>query len=245
LTFLRSLKRNNDREWFRARRDRYDADVREPMIAVIERLAIDFRTFAPEFVAEPRVSLYRIYRDTRFSADKRPLKTHVAAHFPMRGIPKGEGGGLYFELAPGWVWMGGGLYRPSAPQLRAVRRHIAESHPRLHRLVTAPAFRKTVGTLEGERLTRPPRGFSGDHPATHYLMFKQFLAGRELEPEFALTRTFYRELIATFRAVAPVVQFLNDGLQRHLTPAPAVAPAAPPRHPPRDAPPRPVPAPMW
>ena len=109
LRFLRALKRNNDREWFRARKARYEADVRQPMIELLARLERDFRSFAPEFVAEPKVSLYRIYRDTRFSADKTPLKTHVSAHFPMRGLPKGEGGGLYLEIAPAWVWMGGGL----------------------------------------------------------------------------------------------------------------------------------------
>ncbi len=179
LRFLRALKRNNDREWFRARKAQYEADVRQPMIALIERLAADFKSFAPEFVAEPKVSLYRIYRDTRFSADKTPLKTHAAAHFPMRGMPKGEGGGLYFEIAPAWVWIGGGLYMPSNPQLHVIRAHIAASHPRFHRLVTAPAFRRTVGTLEGERLSRVPRGYDRDHPAAHYLQFKQFLAGRE------------------------------------------------------------------
>src|SRR6187399_1815256 len=102
LRFLRALKRHNDREWFRARKAQYEADVRQPMIALVERLGDDFRSFAPEFVAEPKVSLYRIYRDTRFSADKTPLKTHVAARFPMPGLPRGEGGGLYVEIAPAW-----------------------------------------------------------------------------------------------------------------------------------------------
>ena len=244
LRFLRALKRNNEREWFRARKAQYDADVRQPMIQLIERLAGDFRSFAPEFVAEPKVSMYRIYRDTRFSADKSPLKTHVAAHFPMRGLPKGEGGGLYLEVAPTWVWMGGGLYMPSNPQLRAIRSHIAETHPRLHRLATAPAFRKTVGALEGERLSRVPRGYPNDHPAAHYLQFKQFLAGREFEAAFATSPAFYRELLATFRAVAPIVRFLNGALQA-TTPAPALAPGRSHRGQPRTAAHRPVPTPMW
>src|SRR4051812_4514060 len=212
LRFLRALKRHNDREWFRERKERYEADVRQPMIALLDRLTRDFVSFAPDFIAEPKVSLYRIYRDTRFGADKSPLKTHVAAHFPMRGMPKGEGGGLYLEVAPTWVWMGGGLYMPSSPQLQSIRAHIAETHPRLHRLVTTPLFRRTMGTLDGERLTRVPRGFPAEHPAAHYLQFKQFLAGREFEAEFATSRAFYRELLATFRAVAPVVRFLNTGL---------------------------------
>jgi uncharacterized protein (TIGR02453 family) len=221
LRFLRALKRNNDREWFRLRKDRYDAEVRQPMITLLDRLAIDFKAFAPEFVAEPKVSLYRIYRDTRFSADKTPLKTHVAAHFPMRGMPRGEGGGLYVEVAPTWVWMGGGLYMPSPPQLRSLRSYIADNHRQLHRVVTKTSFRKTVGALDGERLARVPRGYAKDHPAAHYLQFKQFLAGREFEATFATTPAFYRELIATFRAVAPLVRFLNAGLQ-HEADAPAL-----------------------
>ena len=244
LAFLRALKRNNDREWFRRRKTRYEADVRQPMIALIEQLAIDFQRVAPDFIAEPKVSLHRIYRDTRFSADKSPLKTHVSARFPMRGMPKGEGGGLYVEIAPAWVWMGGGLYMPSNSQLRSIRAQIAATHPRFQRLVTTPAFRKTVGSLDGERLSRVPRGYAADHPAAHYLRFKQFLAGREFAAEFATTRAFYRELLATFRAVAPVVRFLNAGLT--ATPAPDLpAPAAPLPGPKPTGSHPPAPVPMW
>ncbi len=245
LRFLRALKRNNDREWFRERKDRYESDVRQPMIVLLNQLAADFKSFAPEFVAEPKVSLYRIYRDTRFSADKSPLKTHVAAHFPMRGMPRGEGGGLYLEVAPTWVWMGGGLYMPSAPQLRTLRAHIADNHQRLHRIVTATPFRKTVGALDGERLSRVPRGYANDHPAAHYLQFKQFIAGREFSAQFATDRGFHRELLITFRAVAPLVRFLNAGLRGLTTPEQAVRRELPTRDPVRTAATRPVPAPMW
>jgi uncharacterized protein (TIGR02453 family) len=246
IRFLRALTRNNDREWFRARKAQYEADVRQPMIELLERLAVDFRSFAPEFIAEPKVSLYRMYRDTRFSPDKTPLKTHIAAHFPVKGLPKGEGGGLYVEVAPRWVWMGGGLYMPSNPQLHAIRSAIAATHPRLHRLVTSAAFRKTVGALEGERLSRVPRGYAGDHPAAHYLQFKQFLAGREFEAEFATTAAFYRELLATFRAVVPMVRFLNAAVRpADTTPAPVRLPRAPSSGPPQSAPPRRPPKPMW
>ena len=93
LAFLRALKRHNDREWFKARKEQYDTLLREPMIAVIERLADDFRAFAPDLVANPKTSLYRIYRDTRFSENKAPLKTHVAAVFPCRGLGKHQGAG--------------------------------------------------------------------------------------------------------------------------------------------------------
>jgi len=182
------------------------------MIGLLERLARDLPGFAPELVSDPRVSLYRIYRDTRFSQDKAPLKTHVAAHFPATGFPRGEGSGLYLEVAPTWVWIGGGLYMPASSDLRLIRAHIADNHHALHRVVSGAAFKRAVGTLEGERLSSMPRGYLKDHPAAHYLRYKQFLAGREFEAEFATTPRFYPELLRIFRAVAPLVRFLNTPL---------------------------------
>lgn len=226
LTFLRALTRNNDREWFRSRKAQYEAHVRGPMIELLARLGEDFRAFAPELISDPRVCLYRIYRDTRFSDDKRPLKTHIAAHFPARGLPRNEGAGLYLEIAPTWVWIGGGLYMPSSPDLRAIRGQIAAHHRRLHRIVTSPAFRRAVGALDGERLSRVPLGYPKDHPAAEYLRFKQFLAGCEYEAEFAYDRRFYREVLSVFRAVAPLVRFLNGPLAEARTSVmPALAPA--------------------
>ncbi|MBI3048147.1 MAG: DUF2461 domain-containing protein [Acidobacteria bacterium] len=212
LAFLRALKRHNDRGWFHRRKDQYEAHVRGPMVQLLAQLAADLPAFAPELIADPRVSLYRIYRDTRFSEDKRPLKTHIAAHFPARGFARNEGAGLYLEVAPGWVWIGGGLYMPSSADLRAIREHIASHHRTLHRIVTSRPFRRAVGTLEGERLSRVPLGFPKDHPAAEYLRFKQFLAGCEFEAEFAASGRFYGTVLTIFRAVAPLVRFLNAPL---------------------------------
>jgi uncharacterized protein (TIGR02453 family) len=213
LAFLRALKRNNDRDWFRARKDDYERHVRGPMIDLLGRLAQDFPKFAPELVSDPRVSLYRIYRDTRFSNDKTPLKTHVAAHFPARGFPRGEGAGLYLEIAPKWVWIGGGLYMPSSTDLQAIREHIAETHPRLDRIVRTRSFTQAAGTLGGEQLTRVPRGYLKDHPAADYLRYRQFLAGHEFEAAFAMSDGFYPELLKVFRGVVPLVRFLNAPLR--------------------------------
>jgi len=216
LAFLRALKRNNDREWFKARKPEYEAHVKGPMIELLARLSADFPKFAPELVAEPRVSLYRIYRDTRFSEDKSPLKTHVAAHFPSRQFPKGEGSGLYVEIAPGWAWIGGGLYMPSTSDLQAIREHIAAHHRRLHRIVSGAAFRRAVGTLGGEQLSRVPRGYQKDHPAAEYLRFRQFLAGREFEAEFVTSPRFYPTMLNTFRAIVPLTRFLNEALLKKV-----------------------------
>jgi uncharacterized protein (TIGR02453 family) len=211
LKFLRALKRNNRREWFNAHRDDYESHVRQPMTAVVEQLAVDFRAFAPEMVASPKLSMYRIYRDTRFSENKAPYKTHVAAVFPTRGLPKHEGAGLYFHVSPTEVWIGGGMYAPQTPQLYAVREHIAANVKRLRAIVEAPAFRKQI-EMEGDRLQRVPRGFPKDHEAVDYLKYRNFIAGCEYPPAFATSPEFYATLLQVFRRVAPFSRFLNEPL---------------------------------
>ena len=99
LSFLRALKKNNQREWFHAHREEYEEYCRAPMIAVVEQLAKDFKSFAPEMLADPKVSLFRQFRDTRFSEDKTPLKTNIAAVFPNRKLGRMNGAGLYWTLS--------------------------------------------------------------------------------------------------------------------------------------------------
>ena len=212
LAFLRALARNNRRDWFHERKDRYEEVVRAPMAALVERLAVEFRDFAPDLVATPRASMYRVYRDTRFSADKTPLKTHVAAVFPHRLLPKHEGAGLYLEVAPQHVWFGGGMYMPSTSQLHLVREHIAANHRRLRTMVESPAFRRIFGEVTGDRLKRVPLGFPKDHPAAEFLKLRQFLAGCEKPAAFATSPGFYRSLVGAFRVLAPLIAFLNAPL---------------------------------
>ena len=209
LRFLRALKRNNRREWFNAHRDDYEMYVRQPMTAIVERLAVDLRAFAPELVASPKVSIYRIYRDTRFSANKKPYKTHIAAVFPTRSLPKHEGAGAYFHVSPDEVWIGGGMYMPQPQQLVAVREHIAGHHKQLRAIVESPGFRRHVGPLHGDRLKRVPRGFPHDHPAAEYLKFRHFVAGAELPASLATSPAFYKKVLTIFREVTPLARFLN------------------------------------
>jgi uncharacterized protein (TIGR02453 family) len=211
LTFLRALKRNNDRAWFHAHRTDHEQHVRGPMIAIVDRLAHDFRSFAPDMVADPKVSLFRPWRDTRFSEDKAPLKTNVAAVFPNRTLGRMNGAGLYFEVAPTWVWIGGGVYAPDSAQLHAIREHIVGNQRRFEQVIGAPAFRK-LGGLKGDRITRVPHGWAKDHPAAEYLMHKQFLGFREEPAAFAARPDFYTQLRATMKALTPLVAFLNEPL---------------------------------
>lgn len=236
LTFLRALKRNNRREWFHERRADYDQHVHAPMVAVVEQLARDFARVAPDFVATPKISMFRPWRDTRFSANKAPLKTNVAAVFPHRALGRMQGAGLYFEVSTESVWIGGGLYAPEPAMLHAVRQHIAERHRALATIVGAAKFKALLGTMQGATATRMPRGFDAAHPAADVLRHKQFLAAREEVPAFAAGPDFYAQLLATFAAMVPFVNFLNQPiieLRRTLDRDPLVAerPAAGRRRP--------------
>jgi uncharacterized protein (TIGR02453 family) len=212
LRFLRALKRNNRREWFNAHRDDYESYVRQPMTAIVERLAVDLRGFAPELVASPKVSMYRIYRDTRFSENKTPYKTHIASSFPTRGLAKHEGAGTYFHISPDEVWIGGGMYAPQPPQLYAVREHISGHLKQLRAIVESPAFRRQFGALEGEPLKRVPRGFAKEDPAADYLKFTRFIAGAEFPSTLATSPAFYKTVLSVFRQVVPLTRFLNAPL---------------------------------
>lgn len=211
LSFLKSLKRNNQREWFHAHRDRFEAECRAPMVAVVERLALDLPAFAPELLVGPKESLFRQFRDTRFSGDKTPMKTNIAATFPHRALGRMNGASCYFEVGPDYVWIGGGVYRPDTSQLQLLREHIAANHRQLEAIVSSPAFKK-LGGLRGDTLTRVPRGFDKHHPAARYLMHKQFMAFREEPGTFATSKDFYKSLLATFKTLSPMVKFLNEPL---------------------------------
>ena len=214
LHFLRALKRNNNREWFQEHKSIYEQHIKQPMADLIDALAGEFQQFAPEMVASTKVSAYRIHRDTRFSKNKAPYKTHVAAVFPHSGLGKHEGAGFYLHIAPSELLIGGGLYMPLPEDLNALRSHIADHHERFHAIVAGRQFRRMFGGLSGEQLSRPPRGFPKDHPAAEYLKYKQFLAGRNLPPETATTPRFYKEVVGTFRAMLPFIRFLNEPLVR-------------------------------
>jgi uncharacterized protein (TIGR02453 family) len=214
LDFLKSLKRNNNRDWFLKHKPDYEQSVRSPMIQIIEALAKEFKDFAPEILAAPKTSLFRIYRDTRFSKDKSPYKTHVAASFHVAGVDRHEGAGFYFHIAPGDVFIGGGLYRPPPEALRPVREHIAANHERLKKIVASRQFRALFGELAGDQSARTPRGFAPDHPAEQYLRHKDFLASRQLATADAIGPDFFKTLVESFRAAHPLIEFLNEPILR-------------------------------
>src|SRR3954462_12048683 len=146
-TFLRSLKKNNDREWFERNRATYEAEVRAPLAALVEEVDVRLATVAPEIVGDPKRSLFRIHRDVRFSSDKSPYKTNAACWFyhgdAGRGVGSATtahgGAGFYFHMEPGQAFLGGAIWMPPRPTLTVIRDKIDEEHASLSRLLRAPA----------------------------------------------------------------------------------------------------------
>ena len=210
LQFLRSLKRHNNREWFQEHKTIYDTTVKKPLGELIAAMAEEFSSFAPEMAATSRTSAYRIYRDTRFSKDKTPYKTHVAAVFPRTGLGKHEGAAFYLQIDPSEVLIGGGVYMPMPDALGAIRTHLASNHRKFKSIVESAGFQTLFGRIHGEELKRVPRGFPPDHPAADYLKLKQFLVSRTFEPTTATSSLLHKRAVETFRAMLPLIRFLNS-----------------------------------
>ncbi len=216
LSFLRSLKRHNDREWFNAHRDEYERDVKARMLALVERLAFDLAEFAPELEASPRASLFRIYRDTRFSEDKSPYKTEIGCLLPHRDLANHRGACLYLQVGPSGAMVFGGVYRPEPADLQVIREHVAANYSRFRAIHESPLFRRVAGPVEGEKLQRVPRGFPADHPAAEVLKLKQYVFGRDFPAAFAVRPDYYRRALTIMRRMMPMVRFLNEPLVARL-----------------------------
>lgn len=216
LAFLRRLKRHNNREWFQKNKEAYEQKVKAPMVELVLELGREMKQFAPEMLADPKRAIYRIYRDTRFSPDKTPYKTHIAAVLTPRALQKGNSAGLYFHVSPTEVEIAGGVYMPAPEVWRTIREHIAGHHKKLRSILEAPEFRRLFGEVWGERLTRVPKGFPADHPAADLLRYKQLLADVSQPPELAESARLLPTLVTMFRGMMPLIRFLNEPLMRQL-----------------------------
>lgn len=212
--FLRDLRSHNDREWFQANKERYDRDVRDPLLGLIRDAAKPLAKISPEIQADARPSggsLFRIYRDTRFSKDKSPYKTHAAVQFRHGAGKDVHAPGFYLHLEPDNVFVGAGLWRPETESLRAVRTAIATRPGDWRRVVGAPAFKKMC-VLEGEVAKRPPIGFDAAHPLIDEIRRKDFVAVVSLNEAEAVRPGFLDTVITACRATAPLNAFICRAL---------------------------------
>lgn len=209
LKFLRALKRHNDRDWFQPRKEQFDTLLRAPMLELLARINDGLMKFAPDYVAEPSKAIFRIYRDTRFSNDKSPYKTHLAAVFSHRVLPRNHGAGFYFQISTEKVGIGGGIYQPPADMLKIIRAHVAENPAVYDKAIREVNARKIAGAFEGQPLTRVPKAWPPDHPAAELLKCRSLFFYADLPAETALTPAVDKEIITRFRAIAKFVQLLD------------------------------------
>jgi uncharacterized protein (TIGR02453 family) len=209
MQFLRSLKRNNRREWFQPRKQIYEERVKAPMVELVSAVNTALMSFAPAYVKEPSEAIYRVYRDTRFSNDKTPYKTHIGAIFPKRSLGKHGCAGFYFHVAPKEIEIAGGVYMPDREQLRAIRGHLAAHHEEFRAIVRDRRLRTLMGELQGEQLSRVPKGFCSEDPAADLLRYKQWLFWKMLDVDLATTPKMLPEIVKRFRAMFAFVEFLN------------------------------------
>jgi uncharacterized protein (TIGR02453 family) len=209
LAFLRNLGKHNDREWFQPRKAQFDAELKEPMLAVVRKITDAMMDFAPAFVRPAEKSVFRIYRDTRFSNDKRPYKTHVAAWWSHQGLEKTSGAGYYFHVSPKEMIVAAGAYMPEKDQLAQIRHWLLDHHEELRKLLQKAALRKTFVEFEGNALTRPPKGFPSEHPGMDLIRCRQWGLSATLPAETALKPDLAAIIVRHFKMAAPVVEALN------------------------------------
>jgi len=208
--FLTDLERNNRREWFQARKPRYEQSVKEPALGFIADFAPRLARISPRFVADPRPvggSLFRIYRDTRFSKDKTPYKTHVGIQFRHERGKSVHCPGFYLHVDPYEPFAGLGVWRPDGPTVASIRDAVVADPAGWRKAAHGKAFRR-VWDLEGESLKRAPRGYPPDHPLVEDLKRKDFTAIAPLTPDALQAPGFARDLAALFRKGAGFMDFL-------------------------------------
>jgi uncharacterized protein (TIGR02453 family) len=204
--FLAELSANNNRDWFTANKSRYEKHVKGPALQLISDFAGPLARLSPHFEASPK-SLFRIHRDTRFSTDKRPYKTHTGIHFRYKDSTTAYAPGYYLHLQPGQVFAGLGIWHPEPDTLKAIRDRIVEKPEGWKK---ASRDRRLTATyeLEGDRLTRPPKGYPVDHPLVEDLKRKDFVAMKRLDESFVTEPGLPERLAELWAIGTPYMRFL-------------------------------------
>ncbi len=210
--FLRDLAANNDREWFQANKNVFDA-AQDNVTAFAGYLIGEAGKFDDDVAAvDPKTCVFRIYRDVRFSKDKSPYKVNLGAYISPGGR-KSMQPGYYFHLEPGASFVAGGKHIPDGPELLKIRTAIANNTDDFLKIVEKKSFREMFGELHGDRLKSAPKGFDPEHKAVEYLKLKEFMAFTELKDDGSLTSAdFPKQLIAMMKEMYPLVTFMRKAL---------------------------------
>jgi len=210
--FLEEIAINNNREWFLQNKDRHQASVVEPVHDFICAMGDRLDTVSKNFLADPRSnggSMFRIYRDTRFSKDKRPYKESVGCHFRHVSIKGAHAPCFYLHLQPGNIFAGAGVCKPAGPDLDKIRTAIDAQSDNWKKVLSDKKLVKRFGTISGESLKRLPRGYDADHPYTEDLKHKTFFLKHDMDTSLALTPKFIDQVVKVYVDAAPLMRFKN------------------------------------
>ncbi len=212
LSFLRDLKKNNNRDWFQANRDRYE-EARTEHLAFIETLISGIGLFDPDLgPVNPKSTIFRINRDIRFSKDKSPYKTHFGAFINREGRNL-EKAGYYFHLDPEGSFIAGGIYHPGSEVLKKVRQEIFENPEEFTGIIGEAKFRQLFGELYDDRLKTAPKGFPKDFEYIGLLKYKSYMVSRNLKEEQVIAEGLADETLKVMRMMHPLIRFINYALE--------------------------------
>jgi len=210
IAFLEELAANNNREWFKENKARYEEQVLDVALRFIQSMQAPLAKIAPHFAAIPQRmggSLMRVYRDTRFSKNKLPYKTNIGIQFRHEQAKDVHSPGYYVHIDPDQVFLGVGMWRPDSDSLRSIRERIVAKPAEWSRLLADAKFKRQF-ELGGESLKRPPRGFDKEHEHIGDIMRKSFMGVRNLDVEDCLRPGFQRKVETSFNAATPFMKFL-------------------------------------
>jgi len=208
--FLRSLEKNNNREWFHAHKDQYETHVREPFLALIGDLQAPLNKISKHYRADTRKnggSLFRIFRDTRFSNNKLPYKSWQGARFFHERRHEIPAPSFYVQIQPGDCFAGGGMWHPEPEALKHIRGFLADNPEAWKKATRSKAFRDHF-EFWGESLSRPPRGFDPAHELIDDIKRKDFACGEGFDEKFACSAELLPWLVDTYKRVAPMIDYL-------------------------------------
>ena len=214
--FLRELRDNNNKEWFTENKPRFRENVQLPMIEFIETIEPWLADNTPAFVADTRLnggSLFRIYRDTRFGADKTPYKTNIGCNFRHRAGKDAHAPGFYVHISPDEIFFGGGIWSPPTPVLNKIRDAIVEKPDNWQAIHQASAFNQVLGGLgDCESLKNSPRGYPADHPCIDDLKRKSLFAFASCTEAQVCAADFPDRVTDAFEALSPLMEFMVKAL---------------------------------
>ena len=207
--FLKQLKKNNNRDWFGNHKEKYLSELAQ-LEAFADALLAEMNKHDVLETESGKKSLFRIYRDTRFSKDKTPYKTHWSGSF--KRATKKRRGGYYFHIEPGNSFVAGGFWGPEPKDLKRIREEIAYDDAPLRKILKSKSFKDTFGSIEGEQVQNAPKGFNADHPAIDLIKFKQFVITRKFTDKEVLSGDFLKQVNDTFKRMRPFLDYMTEVL---------------------------------